>query len=188
MLPGMAMLLDAFAVVDSSVAQAIAHRGQNPACGLNCHQCCMQPIPATPLEILGLRMFMQPDLAPELEPEVRLALTAGFAQFKGDVANLGAACPFLYKGRCTVYPVRPLACRRFIVFGAPCAQGEDPTQTRPKQMLHPGQEFLQAALRLTLPWYQEHYSVPAKSSPSDLEAFFRSVTTVIQALPWAKYA
>ena len=62
-LPGMDLLLDAFAVVDCGVAQAIAHRGQTPACGPNCYQCCIQPIPSTPLEILGLRIFMQLELA-----------------------------------------------------------------------------------------------------------------------------
>ena len=88
---GMDLLLDAFAVVDCGVAQAIAHRGQAPACGPNCYQCCIQPIPVTPQEILGLRIFMQLELAQAPELEVRQALVAGFAQFRGDGANLGAA-------------------------------------------------------------------------------------------------
>jgi Fe-S-cluster containining protein len=185
-LPGLDLLLDAFAVVDCGVAQAIACRGQAPACGTNCYQCCIQPIPATPLEILGLRMFVQQELA--TASAVRQSLAAGFARFLGDTANLGAACPFLHEGRCAVYPVRPMACRRFIVFETPCAPGEDPTQTRPKHVLQPGQECLQAALRLTLPWYSEHYSLPAQPSAADAQAFFRSVTTVLQAVPWAHYA
>lgn len=187
-LPGMDLLLDAFAVVDCGVAQAIAHRGQAPACGPNCYQCCIQPIPLTPLEILGLHIFMQLELAQAPELEVRQALVAGFAQFRGDGANLGAACPFLHQGRCAVYPVRPMACRRFIVYEIPCAKGEDPTTTRPHQVLQPGQDFLQAALRHTLPWYHERYPLPARPTAAEAQAFFRSVTTILQAVPWALYA
>ena len=187
-LPGMDLLLDAFAVVDCGVAQAIAHRGQAPACGPNCYQCCIQPIPLTPLEILGLRIFMQLEFAPAPESEVRQVLVAGFAQFRGDGANLGAACPFLHQGRCAVYPVRPMACRRFIVYEIPCAKGEDPTTARPHQVLQPSQDFLQAALRHTLPWYHERYPLPAKPTAAEAQAFFRSVTTILQAVPWALYA
>ena len=205
-LPGMDLLLDAFAVVDCGVAQAIAHRGQTPACGPNCYQCCIQPIPVTPLEILGLRMFVRPEFAPDhmkghvaghesnhrvghasgITPEVRLALTAGFASFTGEAVSLGATCPFLHEHRCAVYPVRPMACRRFIVYETPCAKNEDPTRTRPHQVLQPGQDFLQAALRHTLPWYRERYPLPAMPSAAEVQAFFRSVTIILQAVPWAK--
>ena len=167
-LPGMDLLLDAFAVVDCGMAQAIAHRGQKPACGAGCYHCCTQPIPLTPLEILGLRIFMGPELvsghaaAPALRHEqqgmapasgsgtgsvtggasacmsaatdhvlglaadVRQALAARLAAFGGETARLGATCPFLHEGRCAVYPVRPMACRRYIVYGAPCARGRIP--------------------------------------------------------------
>ena len=215
-LPGMDLLLDAFAVVDCGVAQAIARRGQEPACGAGCYHCCTQPIPVTPLEILGLGIFVRAEFAhdrraaqavgqdvpPASVPEsagatghflglaagVREALAAGFASFTGEASSLGATCPFLHEGRCAVYPVRPMACRRYIVYGVPCAQGEDPTCTRPHQVLQPGQDFLQAALRHTLPWYRGRYPVPARPSAAEIQLFFRSITTVLQAVPWAKYA
>lgn len=187
-LPGMDLLLDALAVVDCGVAQAIARRGQQPACGAGCYHCCTQPIPLTPLEILGLRIFMQQVFTPEGGSDVRQALIAGFAQFKGDGAHLGATCPFLHEGRCAVYPVRPMACRRFIVYETPCAKGEDPTTTRPHQVLRPGQDFLQAALRLTLPWYRERYPLPTQPTAAEAQVFFRGVTTILQAVPWAQYA
>ena len=191
-LPGMDLLLDAFAVVDCGVAQAVARRGQIPACGAGCYHCCTQPIPLTPLEILGLRLFVWPELMPAqaacLPPEVRQFLAVGFAAFTGGSASLGATCPFLYEGRCAVYPVRPMACRRYIVYETPCAKGEDPTTTRPHQVLQPSQDFLQAALRHTLPWYHERYPLPAKPTAAEAQAFFRSVTTILQAVPWAQYA
>ena len=191
-IPGMDLLLDAFAVVDCGVAQAIARRGQQPACGAGCYHCCTQPIPLTPLEILGLRLFVRPELATGpgavLPAAVRQALTQGFSAFTGDASNLGATCPFLHEGRCAVYPVRPMACRRYIVYEAPCAKGEDPTRTRPHQVLHPGQDFLQAALRRTLPWYRERFPLPAQPTAAEAQAFFHTVTTILQAVPWAKYA
>ena len=183
-MPGMSLLLDAFALVDYDVAQSIAIRGEQPACGPGCHHCCTQPIPLTPLEVLAVRLFVEQEL-PLME---RDALKAAFAPFCGDRAILGATCPFLREKRCAVYPVRPIACRRYIVYGAPCGKGEDPTQTRHADVLQPRQEVMQAALRLTLPWYGERYSLPGRLSTEAAQAFFRGVTTVLQAVPWATYA
>lgn len=183
MLPGMGLLLDAFALVDCGMAQAIAHRGQKPACGPGCGHCCTQPIPVTPLEVLGMRLFVQQALLPaEREP-----LAAACAAFHGEKTMFGATCPFLHNSRCAVYPLRPMACRRYIVYGAPCAQGEDPTQTRPHDVLRPEQNFLQAALRLTLPWYRGRYPLPEPVSAAAAQAFFGSITTILQAVPWADY-
>src|SRR5574344_1076323 len=90
-MPGMSLLLDAFALVDCGVAESIALQGEPPACGPDCCQCCIQPIPATPLEILALRLFAEL----ELPPARREALKATFALFHGKRATLGDACPFL---------------------------------------------------------------------------------------------
>ena len=56
MLPGMELLLDALALVDCTVAQAIDNTDKKTACGAGCFHCCIQPIPVTPLEILGLQL------------------------------------------------------------------------------------------------------------------------------------
>ena len=182
-MPGMGLLLDAFAAVDCDTAQAVVLRGEQPACGPNCFQCCIQPIPATPLEILALRIFVEH----ELSPENRAAQTKAFATFCGEKTTIAAACPFLHEQCCAVYPVRPLACRRYIVFDHPCQTGEDATQTRPAHVLQPGQESLQAALRHTLPWYRQRYSLPEQMTAEQALGFFRRVTTVLQAVPWARF-
>ena len=182
-MPGMGMLLDAFAAVDCDTARAVALRGEQPACGPNCSQCCIQPIPATPLESLALRIFVEQAHA----PENRAAQTKAFAPFCGEKTSLAAACPFLREKCCAVYPVRPMACRRYIVFDHPCQTGEDATQTRPDHVLQPGQQSLQAALRHTLPWYRQHYSLPEHMTPEETLGFFRRVTTVLQAVPWARF-
>lgn len=182
-IPGMGLLLDAFAAVDCNMAQAIAQRGAQLACGSGCFQCCIQPIPATPLEIVALRFFVGSELA----SAKREALKTVLASFCGEKAALGAACPFLHEKCCAVYPVRPIACRRYVVFGQPCHPGEDAAQTRPDDVLQPGQKSLQAALRLTLPWYREPHSLPERMSPEESLGFFRRVTTVLQAVPWARF-
>ena len=183
-MPGMSLLLDAYALVDCDVAESIALQKEPPACGPGCCQCCIQPIPATPLEILALRLFAEL----ELLPSRRNALKTAFALFHGARTTLGGACPFLLERSCGAYPVRPIACRRYVVFGQPCKAGEDATQTRPVDVLHPRQDAMQAALRLTLPWYRERYSLPEHITAEETQAFFRGVTTVLQAVPWANYA
>ena len=183
-MPGMSLLLDAFALVDCGVAESIALQGEPSACGPDCCQCCIQPIPATPLEILALRLYAEL----ELPPARREALKATFALFHGKRATLGDACPFLLEKSCGVYPVRPIACRRYVVFGQPCKAGEDAIQTRPADVLHPRQDTMQAALRLTLPWYRERYPLPEHITAEETQAFFRGVITVLQAVPWAQYA
>lgn len=183
-MPGMSLLLDAYALVDCGVAESIALQKEPPACGPGCCYCCIQPIPATPLEILALRLFAEL----ELPPSRRDALKAAFALFHRERTTLGGACPFLLEGCCGAYPVRPIACRRYVVFGQPCKAGEDATQTRPADVLHPRQDVMQAALRLTLPWYRERYTLPEHITAEEAQAFFRGVTTVLQAVPWASYA
>lgn len=180
--PGMDLLLDAFALVDCGIAEALARGRVRPACKPGCHACCAQPIPATPLEILALRVFVNS----QLPQNVQAAVRAAFAPVHEKTAALARPCPFLYAGNCAAYPVRPIACRRFVVFGAPCQPGEDPLQTRPQDVLHPEGAVMRAALRLTLPWYRAPYALPEHMAPADEQRFFRGVTTVLQALLWSE--
>ena len=184
MRPGIDLLLDAFAIVDLGVEEALTQSGKMPACSQGCFYCCLQPIPVTPLEILALRLFVEHCL-PE---EGRSALEAKWAAFQGGSEGLNTPCPFLHDGQCAVYPVRPIACRQYVVFGSPCVEGEDPTKNRPQQMLAPNYDCMHAALKRTLPWYRERYTFPEHVPRKEVQSFFRSVTTVIQAVPWGKYS
>jgi len=65
----------------------------------------------------------------------------------------GEGCPFLIDSVCSIYPVRPLACRQFNVFGKPCTDGEDPYYTRPEDVLKPREPYLGRALYETTPFY-----------------------------------
>ena len=181
--PDSACMLDAFAVVEYGLRQSLAQRGESPACGVGCDHCCRQPIPATPLELFVLEAFARHVLS----PEQRRAQQAAFAAFHGGREALAAPCPFLSAGRCVVYPVRPIACRQFVAFGRACLPGEDPTTTRSQDMLRPQYDFMHAALRRTLPWYRERCSLPERMTAAEAQAFFRRVTTLVQAVPWGDW-
>jgi Fe-S-cluster containining protein len=144
--PWLPLLLDCLALVDAGVAAAISLAGKLPACGSGCGACCHQPIPVTPLEAAGLQLCAR-DLAP---PAILKQL---IGQPERSDAKGNQACRFLLRGSCAVYPLRPVACRRYIVFGARCAEGEDPVRARPQDVLWPSREELRQALALTLPYY-----------------------------------
>lgn len=90
-------------------------------------------------------------------------------------------CPFLRDGCCTIYPARPFACRRFLVFRTRCAYGEDPTATRPDDVFKPSPKKLFETLCLTLPVYQR---LGIRAPDRVTRQFFNDHTHVIQAFPW----
>ena len=186
-LPGADLALEACALVDLSVAEALARArqaGRAPACGAGCAACCCQPIPLTPLEALLLARYAHL----RLRPAERAALARTHAAALA-LPPLRRNCPRLLDGRCTAYVVRPLACRRYLVLDRSCAPGEDAASSRPADLLLPDPGLLAAALLRTLPWYVRRPGCPLpprSSDPAAARRFFRSVTTVIQALPWGK--
>ena len=119
-------LLDAYAVLDAGMAEALAGVDRPAACGPGCGSCCHQPIPGSSLEALGLLWFV----LHQCSPRVRHRLRSQLAECSFD-----RPCPFLLDGRCAVYPLRPLACREFVVLGRACRPGEQPDRTRPEDLL-----------------------------------------------------
>ena len=162
--PWLVPLLTAYRYVHASLALDVAETGRTPACGPGCGHCCRQPIPVTPVEILGLRLYLR------LHPDPA-------RKRSGNPFD----CPFLVGDDCSVYPVRPIACRRFIVFGTPCRAKEAPTDTRPKDVLWPSRDALLQALRLTLPYYESRGIAPAGTAGMD---FFAAHTTFAQNEDW----
>jgi len=92
--------------------------GEPPlACQRGCATCCTLRVSATAPEVWGVARFLRA-VAPRLEPmgidlmgQVRAAdaLTRGLDE-AGRVAAR-QTCPFIARGVCVVYGVRPLACR-----------------------------------------------------------------------------
>lgn len=148
--PWLAGLLEMYAVTDAGVAAAVRdaadRRGARVACRQGCTVCCrtQRDIAVFPLELTGLSWFCTEKLAGPARPAVRERLAAH---------RLGGPCPFLVAGACAVYAVRPMACRRFTVFGEPCAEGEDPWLTRREAVAVPAPETLDRAYRVMLPFH-----------------------------------
>lgn len=149
-LPWLPMLLDAFAIADTGVAIAIRDGEKKLkkrlACTRGCDVCCHQKdIPVYPHELVGLYWYAKE----KLEPQVREVV---MNQLRDHVP--GAPCPFLVAHACAVHPVRPVSCRQFNVYTAPCAPGEDPYYTRRDDVLIPLSDYTDRAFGAVLAFYR----------------------------------
>jgi len=182
--PWLSYLFDCYALVDASVAQALAEamkdsarREKHTGCAKGCDTCCRQAIPVTPLEAAGLRWYVRE----KMTEQTRAALMAQLGTTgSGGPGSPSPRCPFLLDGSCAAYPMRPVACRRYMVLGAPCAPGEDPTVTRPEQMLQPSRKAMNAAYAATLPYYTALGE--QTPHPDESFAFMTARTVALQAL------
>jgi len=152
------MLLDAYEVIDRGIFLALQREkrktGRRPVCKAGCGGCCAThtDIPIYPLEMVGIYWYVLEKMDPALRTALMPKLDGRSAPTSGSVSGLGP-CPFLSDSRCTVYPVRPVACRQFIVFNRPCGDGEDPFHTRRGDVLTPLEDFADRAFSIMLPFY-----------------------------------
>ncbi|MDP2158783.1 MAG: YkgJ family cysteine cluster protein, partial [Nitrospirota bacterium] len=116
------------------------------ACAEKCDTCCRAntDIPVYPLELAGITWYATEKVEQPLRNILQQQLSSQAAT---------PPCPFLIDSICTVYPVRPVACRQYIVFGKPCADNEDPYYTRREDLLTPIQDFTNEAIFIMLPFY-----------------------------------
>ncbi|MHB8881383.1 MAG: YkgJ family cysteine cluster protein [Thermodesulfovibrionales bacterium] len=149
-LPWLGILLDAYDVIDRGITLALQREkrkhNRRPACREGCGGCCRThtDIPLYPLEMTGIYWYVieKTDLV------FRQTLANNLA---GHTPS--SPCPFLAEDACSIYPVRPVACRQFIVFGRPCGEGEDPYHTRRADVLTPLPDFRDKAFYIMLPFY-----------------------------------
>ena len=136
-LPWLSPLLDAYAIADTGVAVAIRHTEKKQkmklACGKGCGSCCVhqKDLPLYPHEIVGIYWYASEKLSGPVRE-----------QLKNRLAAAASGCPFLIDNSCAIHPVRPIGCRQFNVFSAPCAPGEDPYYTRRDDVLAAGPESM----------------------------------------------
>lgn len=146
-------LLDAYALMDAAMAasslSAARRAGKPVACGKGCGDCCVQPIPVTSPEVLGLSWFA--DAMLHGEPRAAVAAALKGLREAGGSPGRGPGCPFFVEGVCAVYPLRPLACREYVVLGRPCSPGEDAATTRPGDMVRLPVAAQRGAFALMLP-------------------------------------
>lgn len=144
------MLLDAYEIIDRGIDIAIKREKRKtlrrPACSKGCAVCCdsQTDIPVYPLELAGIYWYA----IEKMKGRIKSLLVA---QLTGHEDK--SPCPFLVDNTCSIYPVRPVACRQFIVFTRPCSEGEDAFHTRREDVLTPLQDFVDQAFFTMLPFY-----------------------------------
>jgi Fe-S-cluster containining protein len=131
--------------------------GTEITCRAGCSACCRQLVVVSPLEVAAIGEFVRarPDLAAEVEGRIehwRAAVAAdselsallqtfeaaeGYVEGEeGEALELSywrrqLPCPFLAEDRCTIYPVRPFACREHHVTSDPRLCAEDLDRVTP---------------------------------------------------------
>ncbi len=180
-LPWLPLLLDAYAIADTGVAVAIREeekkRKKKLACGKGCGNCCehQKDLPLYPHELVGLYWYASEKMTPPLRNVLkeRLAVHAS-----------GSACPFLIDHSCSIHPVRPIGCRQFNVFAAPCAPGEDPYFTRRDDVLDPISDYTDRAFAMVLPFY----NMKKEADLSPAIKLIRSQIMNLHSFDWKKLA
>ena len=166
--PWLVSLLRGYLLLRDCLAADLAKDGREPVCDRGCDLCCHQPIPVTPPEVVGIALLLKRHGYPE-----RRSLPPP------------GACVFLEHGACSIYPLRPVACRRYLVFGRRCAPGEDPTSSRPGDVLRPSKHALLHALRASAAYYAHLGLIPRGVEP-DMR-FFQSRTILLHEVDWSSF-
>jgi Fe-S-cluster containining protein len=106
-------------LTDRSIGQvhAACQDGHRVACRSGCTYCCMFSVAASVPEVLAIATFVRERFDDERQAaldarvEANIAATDGMDMSRRDGVRLD--CPFLGAGRCSVYEVRPIACRGY---------------------------------------------------------------------------
>ncbi len=101
----------------SRLAEALLSRAPAGAvaCKAGCDHCCHQPVGVTPPEALAIFAHLQQTLT----SEELVGVASRLSERERETRGLSSAerfspdqpCPFLDRGECSIYEVRPLACR-----------------------------------------------------------------------------
>jgi len=93
------------------------------ACRAGCSLCCHNWISVTAPEVLLIaRALRAGERGGEMVAAVHQAATQGMGLDRDERLERRLACPLLVDGLCSVYPVRPLACRSFFSFSLQACQ------------------------------------------------------------------
>lgn len=187
---GRAMLLDAvlqlaWSSFDTNVS-AQCEGLPELDCHKGCATCCTLRVTATAPEVFMLARFIKavaPGLARHgvnLRDQVALANTVTCGHSEGERVGLRERCPFIAKGTCVIYQVRPLACRGLASYDRKaCAQAasgkidEIPYSEPHMRVRSLVQNALQSAMRDGgLPWanYELNQSLLMALDDDTLEA------------------
>ena len=106
----------------SQLTQSFAmrtHQQNKPiACEKGCAWCCHQPVYMTTQEALLIFEYILQAFDREQQKTLRTNAEKKYKKTKGlpeeKKQNIIHACPFLANGACSIYPVRPMACRIYL--------------------------------------------------------------------------
>jgi len=174
-------LLDAYAIADTGVTIAIRDAEKKEkkklACGKGCGSCCIhqKDLPLYPHEIVGIYWYVSEKLTGPLRDILKDRLS---------ICDAASGCPFLIDDSCSIHPVRPVGCRQFNVFTAPCVPGEDPYFTRRDDVLQPIPEYLDRAFAAVIPLYPG----VRKEEVSAAIRMIRSQIVNLLSYDWSKLA
>lgn len=124
--------LDAYQIVDAGVAveldSQVRKTQRKIACKKGCYACCLNPtVPINRLELMVISWYMSEVTDDNIYDRVSRQLKCH---------KESTTCPFLLDKICSIYPVRPIACRMFYIYEEPCAEYEHVDETRPDDILH----------------------------------------------------
>jgi Fe-S-cluster containining protein len=123
-------------VIENHTALDNTLKSFSNCCTKGCAYCCIQPIEIVDIEELPIIEFVKNSMSKEHYMKVRLNV-ANWAEYfnenyndSGSFADVNRefrelidkdriACPFLIENNCSIYPVRPLACRAHLMFDSP---------------------------------------------------------------------
>lgn len=131
------------------------------SCKPGCDACCHQLVVVSPLEAHSIAVYLRthPEVAAAFHRRLAAwresvaanpAVAGQLAEFQEAAGyvdaeaggkleetywNAGLPCPFLHESRCTVYPVRPFACREHHVVSPPELCSLDPDRSEPAPTL-----------------------------------------------------
>jgi Predicted Fe-S-cluster oxidoreductase len=136
--PWLPALLDAYNIIDKGdeieLESITESNGRKIACSKGCSACCLNPtVPINQVELQGLSWYVSEVMDQEIYDRISPQLLNH---------DQTTTCCFLLDGVCTVYPVRPIACRTFHVFDKPCEEYEDVSKTRPEDIAHSHKQYL----------------------------------------------
>ncbi len=179
-LPWLGMMLDAYDITDQAVRQVMAkderEHGFRMACKQGCHACCHQLIPVTSIELSAIAWFV----CHKMTPKARQSVEASIKNHAGDMT-----CHMLINNSCAVYPVRPFACRQFIVYEQVCAMGEGVFEDRPQHVLEPNRPQTRKASCSILPFYG--INTPEEQEQALKDNFLINNSTFLHQVDWSAF-
>ena len=176
--PRLSALLDMYHAVDVGISIELQERKKQKselACHRGCCNCCLRPnVPVTPLELSGILWFATDKLNGEIREQVKKQLYLHWQN---------PQCPFLVNSLCSIYPVRPNACRIIFVFGEPCKSGEKINLTRPQDSWSFSKgDVVQKIVMTMLPFY----GITGKQKRVEAidKGFIASISTPMHQFSW----